>query len=66
MEQLLYYYVLFNEHGLNCGHKHQKIDGARRCFMHYQKYYPALLIIEHWEIVRTEDRIWIDPELSET
>ena len=64
MERLLYFYVLFNEHGLNCGHEHRKIDGARRCFMHYQKYYPGLLIAEHWEIVQTEDRIWIDPEVA--
>jgi hypothetical protein len=57
-QELKHYYVLFNEHGLNCGHEHRTENGVKRCFLHYQKYYPNACIIEQWEIISREDRLW--------
>jgi hypothetical protein len=52
---LKYYFVMFNRHGLNCGHEHHSVNAVKRCFWHYKKYYPDLQIMKRIEINEVEN-----------
>lgn len=55
-DRLLYYYILFPD-GYNCGHKHRNENGAKRCCIGYQKYYPGAIIIAKWKTCYKTDKI---------